>query len=276
MNKLKLEKQIAVISCLTEGCSIRSTERLTNTHRDTIGRLAMRVGEGCHKLMDEQFRNLDCENIQIDEIWGFVGKKQRHVTSEDDRAVTGDQWIYTAIDADSKIIPSYLIGKRTRANTLRFMDDLKSRLANRVQLSSDGLGHYIEAVETAFGNEVDYAQIVKSYEADPSATGRYSPPKVVKTSQKPIVGSPNPRLVSTSYVERSNLSIRMSTRRLTRLTNAFSKKLDNMKAAVALYFAFYNYVRIHQTLKCTPSMASGLTDTLWSIEDLIKATNDYQ
>ncbi len=187
----------------------------------------------------------------------------------------GDQWTYVAIDADSKLVPSFLVGKRTAENTNRFVVDLASRMEGRIQLSSDLLAQYVDAVERGFGGDVDYGRIVKQYEAEPIGPGRYSPPKVTGIRRDVIVGTPDESHISTSYVERSNLSMRMSIRRMTRLTNGFSKKLDNLKAAIALYFAYYNFVRIHRSLRVTPAMAAGASKTLWSIEDLIDLQAPY-
>jgi IS1 family transposase len=269
MNILKTEKQEMAIAALVEGSSIRSVERMTGIHRDTIMRLMLRVGQNCEKILDSTMHNLTCKNIQVDEIWCYVGKKQRHLNQDDNWKELGDQWVFVALDADSKLIPSYIVGKRTASNAQAFIQDLSERLDNRVQLSSDALNAYIEAVELAFGSDVDYAQVVKAYEAEPIGPGRYSPPKVIGADKIIISGMPNKRNVSTSFVERQNLTIRMQMRRFTRLTNAFSKKLDNLKAAVALHFAHYNFVRIHQTLRVTPAMEAGVTNHLWSIRDLM-------
>ncbi len=267
-NKLKSEKQEKVIAALVEGVSIRSTERMTGIHRDTIMRLAVRTGEKCHDILDHEMRNIKSDRIQLDEIWSFVGKKQKHVGLMDNVEEVGDQWIFVALDADTKLVPSYVVGKRTSENAVALTDDLASRLTNRVQISSDQLRAYIEAVDLSFGGEVDYGQIVKSFEAE-TGEGRYSPPRVVKVDRNIILGHPALKHISTSFVERQNLNMRMSMRRLTRLTNAFSKKLDNLKAAVALHFAYYNFVRIHQSLKTTPAMEAGITNHLWSIRDLL-------
>lgn len=269
MNKLKIEKQESAIAALVEGASIRSVERMTGIHRDTIMRLTIRTGEKCRKILDQEMHNLKCKRIQLDEIWGYVGKKQRRVGLMDDVEEVGDQWIFVALNADTKLIPSYIVGKRTAENALALTDDLSSRLTNRVQISSDALKAYVDAVDLAFGGNVDYGQIVKSFEGEPTGAGRYSPPQVVSVTRKSILGNPQAKHISTSFVERSNLTMRMSMRRLTRLTNAFSKKLDNLKAATALHFAHYNFVRIHQTLKVTPAMAAGVTNQVWSIRDLI-------
>ena len=269
MNKLKPEKEVAIISALVEGNSIRSTERMTGVHRDTICRLLVRVGEGCERLMDETMRELPSKRIQVDEIWSYVGKKQRHLTWRDDPGRTGDVWTFVALDADSKLVPSYRVGQRTAPEARAFLADLESRLTNRVQLSSDALASYVEAAETVFGANVDYGQIVKSYEAEPIGPGRYSPPRVIDVERYSISGNPDPNHISTSYIERQNLTMRMSMRRFTRLTNGFSKKLENLKAAVALHFAHYNFVRIHRTIKVTPAMEAGIMDELWTIPKLL-------
>lgn len=273
MNILKKEKQEAAIAALVEGASIRSVERMTGVHRDTIMRLMVRTGQGCANLMDSYMQNLKCQNIQVDEIWCYVGKKQRHLKDTDDREELGDQWVWVALDADSKLIPSYLVGKRTQEYAQAFIDDLSFRLDNRIQLSSDSLKAYLDVVQTSFGPDVDYGQIVKAYEAEPIGAGRYSPPHVVSAERKVILGNPKYSKISTSYVERQNLTMRMQMRRFTRLTNAFSKKLENLKAAVALHFAHYNFVRIHKTLRVTPAMEAGVTNRLWTISDILEWAN---
>lgn len=273
MNRLKPEKQEAVIRALVEGSSIRSVERMAGVHRDTIMRLMVGVGDGCQVLLNDLMRNLGCRRIEVDEVWCYVGKKQRHVTDADDLNAVGDFWTWVAMDAETKLVPSFVVGKRDGETAIRFMGDLASRLKNRVQLSSDALRAYVEAVERAFGADVDYAQIVKSYEAEPLGPGRYSPPKVTAIEKTKIMGDPRWSLVSTSIVERGNLTMRMQMRRFTRLTSAFSKKADNLKAAVALHFAYYNLVRVHRTLKTTPAIAAGVTSREWSITDLIRLSN---
>jgi IS1 family transposase len=248
MNVLSKEKQELAISALIEGASIRSVERMTGIHRDTIMRLMLRVGQNCERLLDETMRGLSCKYIELDEIWCYVGKKQRHLKKTDNPLELGDQWVFVAIDAESKLIPSYKIGKRDR--------------------STASLSAYIEAVELSFGANVDYGQIVKTYEGEAIGPGRYSPPKVIAADRFSIMGKPDIAKVSTSYVERNNLTMRMQMRRFTRLTNAFSKKLDNLKAAVALHFAYYNYCRIHSSLRVTPAMEAGIADNVWSLERL--------
>jgi len=272
-NVLRREKKLAVLGALTEGCSVRSTERLTGVHRDTILRLLVAVGDGCEKLLDERMVNLGCARVEFDELWSFIGKKQRHVKRTDD-PTKGDCWTYVAIDPESKLIPSYLIGKRDVDNTRAFVAGVATRLRNRVQISMDGLRMYVEAIRESFGSDVDYAQIVKSYEAEPIGVGRYSPPKVIATEKTPVFGAPVAELVSTSMVERQNLTMRMAIRRFTRLTNGFSKKLENHCAAVALHVAHYNFVRTHKTLRVTPAMAAGVESTAWSMNDLVDATEE--
>lgn len=274
MNKLAIEKQEAVIRALVEGCSVRSTERMTGVHRDTILRLMVRVGNASEIILDDMMRGLNCERIEVDEIWTYVGKKQRHVSSDDNPSEVGDFYTWVAMDADTKLVPTYRVGKRDRPTAHAFMNDLSQRLNNRVQISSDGLRTYIDAIEESFGANVDYATIVKSYEAEPIGPGRYSPPKVVSTEKNVIQGNPNQDYISTSYVERGNLTMRMSMRRFTRLTNAFSKKLENLQAAVSLHFAYYNLVRFHKTLKMPPAMAAGVTNDVWTLTDLIELSEE--
>jgi IS1 family transposase len=273
MNILRQGKQEAAIAALVEGVSIRSIERMTGVHRDTIMRLMVRVGQGCANLMDRYMHNLKCQNIQVDEIWTYVCKKQRRLKETDNLEELGDQWVFVALDADTKLIPSYLVGKRTGANAQAFLDDLSTRLDNLIQLSSDALNVYVEAVESAFGSAADYGQVFKTYETEPIGPGRYSPPKVTRADRIIISGSPIIAKISTSYVERQNLTVRMQMRRFTRLTNAFSKKLENLKAAVALHFAHYNFVRIHSSLRVTPAMEAGVTNRLWTISELLEWAN---
>jgi IS1 family transposase len=246
---------------------------MTGIHRDTIMRLMVRVGQNCARLLDETMRGLSCKYLELDEIWCFVGKKQRHLRGADNPNDLGDQWVFVAIDAESKLIPSFKVGKRNLATAYDFLADLSSRVSNRVQLSSDSLSAYVEAVEMSFGAGVDYGQVVKTYEADAIGPGRYSPPKVIAADRFIIAGQPQFDKISTSYVERNNLTMRMQMRRFTRLTNAFSKKMENLKAAVALHFAHYNFVRIHGSLRISPAMAAGIANNLWSISDLIKESN---
>ena len=271
-NVLPKDKQVTVIGALAEGTAIRSIERMTGIHRDSIMRLGVRIGEKCQKILDEKMRDLSCDQLQLDEIWGFIGKKQKNV--QEGEIGVGDAWTFVAIDSDSKVVPCFKVGKRDAETANAFVEDLSSRLKNRPQISTDGLRAYIEAVERGFGSEVDYAQIVKTFStAEGTPQGRYSPPEVVRIEKNVIAGNPSVDNISTSYVERQNLTMRMHCRRLTRLTNAFSKQLENFKAAVALHFVYYNFVKIHKTLRTTPAMAAGVTPTLWTVGDLVDMCN---
>jgi IS1 family transposase len=269
-NVLNTDKQIAVIGALAEGSSIRSIERITGVHRDTIMRLGVKVGEGCAKMLDLSMRNLPCNRLEMDEIWGFVGKKDRNVR-EGDNAV-GSVWTFCAIDAETKLVPAFKCGDRDAATAKAFVQDVANRMAYRVQISTDGLNAYVAAMESAFGGNVDYAQIIKTYgHEEVSNNRRYSAPEFVSSEKKIVVGNPDERLISTSYVERLNATTRLHMRRLTRLTLAFSKKRENFEAAVALHFAYYNFVKRHNTLRCTPAMAAGVTGSFWSVGDLLEA-----
>jgi IS1 family transposase len=274
-NVLPRDKQIAVIAALAEGSSIRSIERMTGINRNTIMTLGLRVGKGCAALLDYKMRDLDCHLLQFDEIWGFIGKKEKHLGFKDD-PTKGDVWTFCAIDAETKIVPSFKVGKRTAQVAHAFCNDVASRLRNRPQISTDGLRMYVDAVEEAFGMNVDYGMIIKNYGSD---TGehhqerRYSAPEIVFTEKMPIAGKPDMDLISTSYVERLNATTRLHMRRLTRLTHAFSKKLENFEAAVALHFAYYNFVRTHGTLKMTPAMMAGIEKSFWTVGDLVEAAS---
>jgi IS1 family transposase len=276
-NVLSTDKQIAVISALAEGSSIRSSirsiERITGVHRDTIMRLGVRVGKGCARLQDAKMRDLSCQHLQFDEIWGFIGKKERHCTS-DDSLELGDVWTFCAIDSDTKLVPSFKVGKRDSATSNAFVSDVAGRVKNRVQISSDALRAYVEAVEGAFGANVDFAQIVKTYVNDGAqiAERKYSAAEFVIEEKKAISGFPNMALASTSYIERLNGTTRLHMRCLTRLTYAFSKKLENFEAAVALHFAYYNFVKRHNTLRVTPAMAAGVEKDFWTVGNLVEAT----
>jgi IS1 family transposase len=270
-NVLSTDKKIAVIGALAEGSSIRSIERITGVHRDTIMRLGVKVGQGCTALMDEIMQDLPCTRLEMDEIWGFVGKKDRSVRLDEDTQV-GSVWTFCAIDADTKLVPTFKVGERDTATATAFMQDVASRMRNRVQISTDGLRAYVDAVERTFGSDVDYAQIVKVYgHEETSNNRRYSAPEFVSSEKKVITGDPDLKLVSTSYVERLNATTRLHMRRLTRLTLAFSKKREKFEAAVGLHFAYYNFVKRHNTLRCTPAMAAGVAHTTWSVGDLVEA-----
>jgi IS1 family transposase len=269
-NVLPIDKQIAVIGALTEGSSIRSIERITGVHRDTIMRLGVKVGQGCAKMLDTSMRNLPCNRLEMDEIWGFVGKKDRNVHEGDD--AVGSVWTFCAIDAETKLVPAFKVGGRDAATAKAFVQDIADRMAYRVQISTDGLTAYVAAMESAFGGNVDYAQIIKTYgHEEVSSNRRYSAPEFVSSEKKVVVGNPDQSLISTSYIERLNATTRLHMRRLTRLTLAFSKKRENFEAAVALHFAYYNFVKRHSTIRCTPAMAAGVTGSFWGVGDLIEA-----
>jgi IS1 family transposase len=271
MNILPRDQQIAVIGALSEGMSIRSVERLTGIHRDTIMRLGARIGRGCTWLHDKTMMNLSVSMIELDELWSFVGKKRREVRPGDGPEV-GDQYVFVALGSLNKAILSYRVGKRNRENTEQFIVDLRSRVTGNPHINSDAWTAYKAAVTSEFRGS-DYGQIVKSYEGEPSkdAARRYSPGWVVAVSKRKVAGSPREELISTSFVERSNLNVRMDSRRFTRLTNGYSKKLENHEAAVGLFVACYNFCRVHSTLKMTPAMALGVADHPWSIAELIDA-----
>lgn len=270
MNVVPKERQVQVLNALVEGNSIRSIERMTGTHRDTIMRLLCRVGGRCAHLLDEKMVDLPCRNVQVDELWTFVKKKQRMLTDKEKRNKgLGDQYVFVSLDADSKLIISHCVGRRGGETATRFMADLQSRLINRIQLTTDGFDPYVWAVENAFGSNVDYGQLVKIYKSNGAGRGRYAPPECVEAIPTVIGGNPNPYKISTSYVERQNLTMRMSMARLARLSLAFSKKLDNLKAALALHFAWYNFGRVHGSLRITPAMEAGITDHIWTMNELM-------
>lgn len=270
MNILPRDKQIAAVSALCEGLSIRATERLTGIHRDTIMRLGARVGHGCAALHDRLMRDLNVARIELDEAWSYVGKKQRLVKPEDG-PLMGDQYVFLALDGSNKAILSYRVGKRDAATTHAFVSDLRNRVVNRPEISSDAFNAYPAAIEAYFNNQVAYGQIDKHYshESAKPAARRYSPGYVVSVTKTRVIGAP--KQISTSYVERQNLTLRMQQRRFTRLTNGFSKKLENHAAAVSLYVAYYNLCRVHEALRVTPAMALGVADHIWTIGELIEA-----
>jgi IS1 family transposase len=270
MNRLTKAQRIRVVSALVEGCSIRATVRMTGVAKNTVVKLLVDLGKACADYQDRVLRDLPCKRIQCDEIWSFVGTKQKNVKPEKAGFGIGDVWTWTAICADTKLVPSWLIGDRDGGTARNFIDDLASRLANRVQITTDGHRVYVEAIEGAFGADVDYAMLVKHYGAENRAgEARYSPAICTGIKKQPMIGYPEERDVSTSYVERQNLTMRMSMRRFTRLTNAFSKKVENHAHAVALHFMHYNFGRVHQTLRVTPAMAAGVTDHVWEIGEIV-------
>jgi IS1 family transposase len=274
MNKLKTEKQVQIIAALCEGNSIRSTYRMTGADIKTVLKLLANVGKACKEYQDKVFHDLTCKKIQCDEIWSFCYAKEKNVPEQfKGQFGYGDVWTFTAICADSKLVPCWHIGKRDLPNATVFMKDLASRLKNKVQLTTDGHRMYFDSVENAFGSEIDYSMLIKLYGTSDETEKKYSPPNCIGTEKIRIKGTPNDKDVSTSYVERQNLTMRMSMRRFTRLTNAFSKKIENLGHAVALYFMYYNFCRIHQTLRVTPAMEVGVTDRLWEIEDIITLLN---
>jgi len=256
---------------LAEGSSIRSVERITGVNQNTIMSLARRVGDACKRIMDEKMHGLTCKQIEVDEIWGFIGAKQKNAKRA---KAYGDVWTFIALDADTKLIPSYVVGKRDAYHAKAFMSDLASRLVNRVQISSDSLRAYEDATERAFGSEVDYGQVVKTYAVTPlgsaAASVRYSPSEVVSIEKNVICGMPQIDRISTSHIEKQNHTLRMHCRRLTRLTNAFSKKYENFEAAVALNFAYYNFCKTNRAIRMTPAQAAGIESSAWTVEELVK------
>jgi len=270
MNKLKPEKQKQIIAALIEGNSIRATCRMTDTAKGTVLKLLADIGKVCAEYQDKVFRDLPCKKIQCDEIWSFCYAKEKNVPEDKQGEFGfGDVWTFTSICADSKLVPAWHIGRRDLPNATIFMKNLAGRLKNRVQLTTDGHGMYLNSVEDAFGSEIDFSQLIKLFGPSEEKERRYSPAQCNGTIKDRIKGNPDPKFVSTSFVERQNLTMRMSMRRFTRLTNAFSKKVENLGHAVALHFMNYNFCRIHQTLRVTPAMEAGVTDRLWDIEDIL-------
>jgi len=274
MNITPLGKQIQIVSALVEGNSIRATARMIGVEHKTVMRILLRVGDACGRLLNERVRRIRAKRVQVDEIWTYVFKKQGNLDEDDNEAIMGDQYVFVAIDAETKLSICHLVGKRDATSAFYLIQDLQSRLANRVQLTTDGFKPYLSAVEDNFGADVDYGMLVKMYGGDREGSAGpawYGPAHIVTAMPTRITGDPAWKHISTSYIERQNLTIRMQARRFTRLTNAFSKKLENLKAQVALHFAHYNFVRIHQTLRVTPAMAAGITDHLWGLDDLVLA-----
>ena len=279
MNKLPLQTRVQILSMLCEGSSMRSISRVCDVSINTVSKLLVDAGKACAAFHDAKVRGVKARRVQVDEIWSFTAAKQKNVSAmKKPVAGAGDTWTWTAIEAETKLLITWLVGGRDSDYAIAFMDDLRDRLANRVQLTSDGHRAYLEAVEGAFGGDVDYAQLVKLYgNVSDSAKGRYSPAECIGARKERIEGSPDPKHISTSFAERQNLTMRMQMRRFTRLTNAFSKKFENHMRMVALYTVWYNYVKQHKSLKgLSPAMAAGLTDTLWSMTDLAEMVDAAQ
>jgi IS1 family transposase len=275
MNTLGNDERIRVVAALVEGNSIRATSRMTGVARNTVTKLLIDLGIACMKFHDEHVKNVRVRRLQCDEIWAYVGAKAKNVSAEKKEIGWGDVWTWVGIDADTKLVVSYLVGGRGADWAMDFMKDCASRIQGRVQVTTDGHKAYLAAVEESFGADVDYAQLQKIYGSSLENETRYSPATCIGCDMKVVSGNPDPKHVSTSYIERQNLTMRMHMRRFTRLTNGFSKKLDNHGYAVALHFMYCNYARIHQTLRVTPAMEAGLSDHAWSIEELVQIADNY-
>lgn len=273
MNRLDTDRRVQVIKCLCEGMSIRGTVRVTGIAKNTVVKLLAEIGEACADLHDRTVRGVKAKRLQCDEIWSFVGAKQKNASPDQKAAGWGDVWTWVALDADTKLCLSYLVGGRDTGWATDFVWDIRQRVVGRPQITTDAHKPYLAAIEIAFGENVDYAQMHKIYGASGEVEGRYSPAKCIGSDMKTIIGSPDYEHVSTSFVERQNLTMRMSMRRFTRLTNGFSKKIENHAAAISLYFAYYNFCRIHSTLRVTPAMEAGLTNHVWMIEELVSLLN---
>lgn len=276
MNRLPIQKQISILSALVEGNSLRSISRMFNIHRTTIMDLLVQAGKTAQNILDSELVNIKSNFIQVDEIWTYVQKKQKQLTTDEryyEKSDFGDQYVFIAIDAETKLVTNYLVGKRSAENTMSFMQDLNARVSTEFQLSSDSFSPYKYAVKRVFGKDIAYAQIHKQYGEEVREQKRYSPASITGVNIIPIFGEPELKHISTSYVERQNLTMRMQMRRFTRLTNAFSKKLDNLKYAVALHFFHYNFMRIHKTLRATPCMVAGITKTFWNWEMFLNYGN---
>jgi IS1 family transposase len=270
MNVLSIEERTRIVAALVEGNSLRSISRMTGVSRNTLNKLLIDLGRACSAYQDKVFRNLKCKNIQCDEIWSFIGCKQKNVTPENQGNGWGDVWTWVALDADTKLVPTWFISTRDAGAAYHFMHDLAGRLANRVQLTTDGHRAYLTAVEDAFGADIDYAMLQKIYGVvQQEGEVRYSPAQCMGARRAVISGKPNFKHVSTSMVERQNLTMRMSMRRFTRLTNAFSKKVENHEYSVAIHYMAYNFYKIHGSLRVTPAMESGITNHVWSLEEIV-------
>jgi IS1 family transposase len=273
MNRLSMEKRVQIVSMLVEGNSLRAVSRMADVSINTVTKLLVDLGIACADYQDKALRGLTCKHLQVDEIWSFCYAKQRNVPA-DHRGEFGygDVWTWTAIDADTKLIPCWHVGRRNASDAYGFISDLASRVDSHTQVTSDGLRLYVEAIEGAFGCDVDYAMLVKSYGPSPEGERRYSPAECTGAEKVTICGTPEMSKVSTSFVERQNLTMRMGMRRFTRLTNGFSKKVQNHEAAIALHFMHYNFCRIHKTLRCTPAMQAGVSDHVWSVQKIVELT----
>ena len=274
MNRLPQAKRVQVVKALVEGNSIRATVRMTGVAKNTVTKLLLELGQACSEYQDEKLRGLTCCKVQCDEIWAFCCTKAANVPEEHKGEFGyGDIWTWVALDADSKLVPTWLVGDRSTADATVFIQDLADRITNRIQLTTDGHRPYLEAVEGAFGAEIDDAMLIKLYGAPPEAERRYSPPECIGAQPRRIQGNPDPRYVSTSYIERQNLTMRMGMRRFTRLTNGFSKKAENLAAAISLHFMHYNFARPHKSLANpyprTPAMAARVADHLWSVDEIV-------
>jgi IS1 family transposase len=275
MNQLSTEKRAQVVAALVEGNSLRAISRMTGTHRGAVMKLLVDLGRACSIYQDKAFRGLTCKRIQCDEIWSFVGAKEKNATLAKKLEGWGDVWTWTALDAETKLVPCWYVGTRDSAAAYHFMHDLADRLSHRVQLTTDGHKPYLTAVADAFGTDIDYATLTKIYGEGPKTEARYSPAQCMGTRVAKVTGNPESDHVSTSFVERQNLTMRMSMRRFTRLTNGFSKKVANHEHAIALHFMHYNFCRIHQSLRVTPAMQAGLTDHVWEIKEIIDLLENY-
>lgn len=276
MNQLTTERRAQVVRALIEGNSLRATTRMTGVNRTTVMKLLASLGRACSIYQDKVFRELSCQRIQCDEIWAFCGAKEKNTTPETKAQGWGDVWTWIAMDAQTKLIPCWFVGNRGAGAANHFMQDLASRLANRVQLTTDGHSVYLNSVEDAFGNDIDYAQLIKIYGEGQKTEARYSPAQCMGARRAVMTGTPDAKHISTSFIERQNLTLRMSNRRFTRLTNAFSKKVENHEHSVALHFMHYNFCRVHQTLRVTPAMEAGLTDHVWAVAEIIALIDSEQ
>lgn len=274
MNRKSIKDRAQILRCLVEGNSIRSTSRITGASKNTITKLLVEVGKACSDYQNEYLQDLNCKRIECDEVWSFCYAKKKNLPEDKkDQFGYGDVYTWTAIDPESKLVVSYMVGERKAMYAQAFIADLAARLKNKVQVTTDGLRLYVDAIDEHFGSDVDYAMLVKMYGDDQNKEKRYSPAFFVAAEKTRITGNPDLKNVSTSIVERQNLTMRMGMRRFTRLTNGFSKKVENLEHAVSLHFMYYNFVRIHKSIKVTPAMEAGVTDRLWSLEDITALTD---